>query len=111
MTDEPLTSALAALDQCESAVRRLHKMCCEPDRSPRLAGIESELAEARSSLLGVPADSSLEDVLLTLTAIGSQVGTLQVECCAPARMPLYAETLENLTATQWSINQQLGRGH
>jgi hypothetical protein len=76
-----------------------------------MASIESGLAEARTRLSDRPADGTLEEVLLLLTAIGSQVGGLQVECCAPARMPLYAETLENLTTTQWSINKHLGREH
>jgi len=43
--------------------------------------------------------------------IGGQIGHLHVGCCAPARMPLYADALSSLTDVQLSINQSAGRGH
>jgi len=73
--------------------------------------IEEALVQARSLLSGGITDKAAGDVLAILTGIGSQIGSLQVECCTQARMPLYAETLERLTKTQLSINLELGRAH
>ena len=92
------------MEKCQAVVSRLHKMCCEPNRSPRMQAIEESLVRTRPRLSAGITDETGGDLLGSLKAIGSQLGGLQVECCAPARMPLYAEALERLTATQWSIN-------
>jgi len=40
-----------------------------------------------------------------------QIGSLQIGCWRPSRLPLYATTLKQLTGAQRSINQALDRGH
>ena len=110
MTDSAhIADAIAQIDECERVVNRLHKMCCEPDRSPRMLEILEGLAQVRI-LVGAMsegiADSSAskELVVMSLESIGSQLGSLQVACCAPARMPLYAQTLVGLTEVQLHVS-------
>ena len=55
--------------------------------------------------------TSAEDALASLEDAGAQVGRLQVGCCAPNRLPLYAKFLEGLTTAQLSINAEMGRAH
>lgn len=50
-------------------------------------------------------------VLASLEEAGAQVGALQVGCCAPNRLPLYADILRELTNVQLAVNRSLGRGH
>jgi hypothetical protein len=57
------------------------------------------------------AANNADRMLAILKDAGAQLGTLQVECCAPARMPLYAETLQGLTEVQLTVNSALGRAH
>lgn len=86
-------------------------MCCEPDRSPRMKAIESRVSEARSRLEQGLTHDVAGEVTAILKDIGSRLGSLQVECCTEVRMPLYAEALEKLTATQLSMSRELGVGH
>lgn len=66
------------------------------------------LAMAKSGL----ADTDAAEVTLThLEDAGAQIGRLQVGCCAPARLPLYASFLEGLMEAQRSIKAELGEGH
>jgi len=37
------------------------------------------------------------------------IGRLQVGCCAPPRMPLYAEALSYLNTIQLEVDRELGR--
>lgn len=110
MTSQPdFTNAHAQLDECERTVERLHKMCCEPDRSPRMQQILSDIDTARANLnqavvVGREVTKLLED-------IGAQIGHLQVACCTDARMPLYNTALNNLAATQIAIATATGTGH
>ncbi|MEA2001311.1 MAG: hypothetical protein U9N84_05420 [Actinomycetota bacterium] len=70
------------------------------------------LAHARNGLGQAGVDSTLADaVLASLEDAGAQVGSLQVGCCAPDRLPLYVTFLEGLTTAQLSVNRELGRGH
>jgi hypothetical protein len=63
---------------------------------------------ARSEL----GDPEAADIALAhLEDVGAQVGRLQVGCCAPARMPLYASFLEGLMTAQRSIKATRGDGH
>ena len=50
-------------------------------------------------------------VIAQLENIGGQVGHLQVACCTETRMPLYADTLSGLAATQIHITHSVGQGH
>lgn len=104
--------ALNALTAAERALDELDRGCCEPGRSPRMAALADTLSMARSGLAHINGDDSRADVVIQhLEDAGRQIGALQVTCCAPARMPLYAELLESLMKTQRSINRSLSRGH
>lgn len=116
MTDDPAAAAaeerrlaLAELDECERVVHKLHKLCCEPDRSPRMLAILDDITVARERIAALDGDPS--EVISVLEGIGSQVGHLQVACCTSARMPLYADTLSGLSATQIHISRSVGQGH
>lgn len=101
-----LHPALAALDTCDKTLDKLDKLCCNPGRSPRMAKLAETVADARRGLDDVDADQTLAaNVLAHLEDAGAQIGSLQVGCCAPARMPLYATFLENLTQAQLSLKQ------
>ena len=101
-----------ALDTCDAAVTKLHKMCCEPDRSPRLLAVSDTLVGVRASVAEAEHDPSvIEPTLAELQELGGQIGQLQVACCAPARMPHYARLLEGFTTIQIALNQMRGQGH
>lgn len=109
---DAVASALASLEGCSLAVERLHEMCCEPGRSPRLAAVENDLGRITALVLDLSEDEELSDAIVELIeSVGAKVGELQVGCCAPARMPLYADTLVGLTNTQLAVNLHVGRGH
>lgn len=85
-------------------------MCCDPDRSPRMTGIEDALVAIRTDLDSLDPES-LDRALLGIEEIGAVIGSLQVTCCAPSRMPLYAEALTHLNTIQLAIAAELGRTH
>ena len=109
-TDTPAPVEL--IDDAEDTLSRLERMCCAPDRSPQMAAIGDSLTSIRSA---VSALDGSEDAVTTLIArlesTGSQIGTLQVGCCAPARMPLYSKLLTSLTEIQRAAKAQIGQGH
>lgn len=109
--DDELALALDQLDQCERTVEKLHKLCCEPDRSPRMLAILADIDAARTRIDGFTGPESADDIIGILEGIGAQVGHLQVACCTAARMPLYADTLSGLSATQIHISRSIGQGH
>jgi len=112
MKDDPIDSARAALTECEAIVDRLHKMCCAPRRSPSIIAIKESIASARHDLEGhAPDADAVDSSIATVTDIGSEIGRLQIGCCAPARMPLYADALTHLMTVQRSLKRSIGRGH
>ncbi len=107
-----LQGAFDALDDCREALAKLDALCCEPGRSPSMAALGATVASARSTIEGIVADPGIVDEALgRLEDAGAQVGRLQVGCCAPARLPLYARLLEGLTKAQLVVNAAVGRGH
>ena len=108
---DELQSAHARLDECQRLVDKLHALCCEPDRSPRMEAILRDIARARDLVDAFDAQGSPGEIIEVLEGIGAQVGHLQVACCTSARMPLYAETLGGLAATQIHIARSIGSGH
>ena len=103
-----LEDAYAALDECEAALEELETRCCMPDRSPRMKSLGDTIAGARSSIERVGAgdyDDAMERTFEELKDAGSQIGWLQVGCCAPDRLPLYHTLLEGLTTTRKSVGQ------
>lgn len=73
--------------------------------------IEDELRSLRASLGDGIDEQSGTAILARLEDIGGRIGTLQVLCCTAARMPLYADALERLTAVQIEVNTELGLAH
>ncbi|NNF65034.1 MAG: hypothetical protein HKN07_12370 [Acidimicrobiia bacterium] len=106
---DPMSTALATLDKCDATLVRLDKMCCDPGRSPQMARLAETLRETRTHL-GAGIDEA-DRALSKLEAAGSQLGRLQVGCCAPARMPLYSSMLEGFTEIQIAVNSARGQGH
>lgn len=105
MTDAPLAEAAAT-------VARLDALCCDPGRSPRIAAVARRIDSARAAVTGRGFDPAEgQRVLDLLGEAGGLVGELQVGCCTPARMPLYASLLESLAAAQRSLATELGTGH
>lgn len=93
--------AFASLDIADQAVRELHENCCQPLKSPRMETLTSTLTTVRAQLADAAHDPEVAgEVVGLLQEAGAQLGHLQVDCCAPARMKLYATTLENLSKIQ-----------
>ena len=107
-----LTTAYESLDKCATALDRLRDSCCEPGRSPRMKQLEETLELTRSILFGAGDDfSAARTAIAEMGDAGAQLGWLQVGCCAPNRMPLYAEMLEELTKAQRTVTTAYQLGH
>jgi hypothetical protein len=112
MSDDSLAVTRKALADCDAVVDRLHKMCCEPDRSPRMLAIKDTIVSVSADLDASSDDTgALDRALASLMDIGAQIGYLQVGCCAPARMPLYADALNHLSVAQLNIDRPAGMTH
>ena len=113
--NDPLTqiaSVADALDNCEAALIKLNRTCCDPGRSSQMIELAGTLDKARRRLDAVPSDPGLaEQTIAHLESAGAQVGRLQVGCCAPNRIPLYVTILAALTEAQLRLNAPLGTGH
>lgn len=104
--------ATAILDDADRTLVRLEKLCCAPGRSPQMTAIADDLAVLRRSLSDFSgAQPEADTIIFAMEATGARIGRLQVGCCAPARMPLYADLLTSLTELQREVNAQVGRGH
>jgi len=75
----------------------------------RLVGTLPDARKGISAIGDDPRDAGA--AILHLEDAGAQVGRLQVGCCAPNRLPLYAELLEELTTAQLEVNRSIGQGH
>jgi hypothetical protein len=93
---EPVASAL---DKAQSNLAELDRRCCDVGRSPRLAALATKLSEIRQAA-NRPGGVGQEAVSELLQEAGAMVGALQVGCCAPNRLPLYAQLLEQLNVLQ-----------
>ncbi len=102
---DTIEPAFDALDACNGALGVLDANCCEPGRSPRMAELGEALTEARVKLRAVTIhpETAGPAAIAALEEAGAQVGRLQVTCCAPDRLHLYAEILENLTKAQTTV--------
>lgn len=93
------------LDRSDAVLAELHDMCCEPNRSPRMEALQATLSDVRKRIKHLSGDASEEREIVDLLAgAGAEIGRLQIECCAPARMPLYAELLAGLSRTQRMVS-------
>lgn len=112
MSIEPdLSSAAAALERSRTAVLGLAADCCEPHRTPHLEALAQLLGEASRQLTGLTATTDPLPVIARLEDAGAAAGRLQVGCCAPGRIPLYAEVLEGLMTAQRVITRELRLEH
>lgn len=106
-----VSEAIEALDQCDAALAKLSESCCEPGRSPRMSRLGETLKGARSQLTESDSPSEAIEVIARLADAGAQLGGLQVECCAPSRMPLYAGMLEHLMVAQRAVTKAYALSH
>ena len=107
MTRMPTDRAKVELADCAKVISRLHKMCCDPERSPRLLAVERTLATIRTD---IEADNpeATHRAIAGLEDLGSRIGSLQVACCAPPRMPLYAAALRHLNVVRNDLASDVG---
>lgn len=110
-TTPDLQPAYAALDDGMAALTKLDKTCCVPGRSPRMAALSEAIGAARAALDTHTAGGDAGAVTAALEAAGAQVGSLQIGCCAPSRLPLYSRILEDLTTVQLTIDRAQGHDH
>ena len=111
-SSERFSDGFAALDVADEAVRELHEGCCQPLRSPRMEQLAATIDHARSRLSGLTDDPvEARAIIDVLSDAGGQLGNLQVECCAPARMPLYASTLGELSKVQRLLTRAFSLEH
>jgi len=92
-------SVVVALDAAHAALEELDRRCCDLGRSPRLDALAAKLTEIRRIAFD-PGGVEPEVVSALLQETGAMVGALQVGCCAPNRLPLYATLLEQLNVVQ-----------
>ncbi len=112
ISQESLTAAFAALDDCDAAFHKLDATCCDPGRSPRMMVLGRTMVAARESLGRVVDDPGAAGAVAAfIEEAGAQVGRLQVGCCAPNRLPLYTQILGGLTTAQLTLDKALGAGH
>jgi hypothetical protein len=77
-----------------------------------MAALREAITEIRKTLPAAMGDRHATSRLLgNLEETGAQIGRLQIGCCAPARLPLYAQMLEDLTTIQRELNRAIGEGH
>lgn len=110
--EESLRDTEAELDKALGAARDLHAGCCQPLRSPRMERLQTTLTSARDRVaeLGQSPDAA-RSVIARIEDAGAQLGSLQVACCAPARIPLYAAALESLGRAQRLITRAYDLEH
>ena len=103
---KPFDRVLAAIDKAEVALAELDANCCVPGRSPRMAELADTLSSAREGILTLDSGGGGgDDAIVLIEDAGAQIGSLQVGCRAPSRLPLYAEMLTELTAAQRTITR------
>jgi len=108
MEAKTLEPAFTALADAEKSMHELHEGCCSATRAPCIAELGDTLEETRDSLERLPSDLSIGDVIITtIEDVGGQLGRLQVGCCTPKRMPLYAQLLEDLTKVERTVKRAL----
>jgi len=100
------------LDGCDKIVVKLDDMCCAPRRSPQMAQLKETLSEARRLVDTVDGnEAQAAATVQVIEGAGAQIGSLQVTCCAPPRMPLYDELLHNLMRVQRAVKQRAKLEH
>ena len=75
-----------------------------------MAALRATLDSAGEALGQATVDTG-RDVVSTLENAGSQIGSLQVACCAPARLPLYTQMLGDLSTVQRTVTASFDLDH
>ena len=105
---DPLPSPMVELDAAVDALNELDARCCDPGRSPRMVALRNQLDQVRELLpLASTDETGAAATLAALEQAGAMIGALQIGCCAPNRLPLYARMLDQLTKIQIEINRTL----
>ena len=74
MTNQPdFTDAHAQLDEFARTVERLHKMCCVPDRSPRMAHYNTALNSLSATQIAKATRQQVEGRLRPILLPGTNV--------------------------------------
>lgn len=74
-----------------------------------MAALAATIGRAEELVRIIPEDpTSASATFAALEDAGGQIGALQIGCCAPNRLPLYAEILEGLTKAQQGISRSIG---
>ncbi len=69
-----------------------------------MEALQESMRRVRAGLDSFEAEAATRDAMLQeLVDAGGEIGRLQIECCAPGRMPLYSELLAGLSRTQRMI--------
>ena len=104
--NDPVPSSLDELAAATAALDELDARCCDPGRSPQMIALREQLDQVRKLLPAASSDASAAGATLAvLEEAGAMVGALQIGCCAPNRLPLYARMLDRLTKIQIEINR------
>ncbi len=109
---QPFDRGLVAIGRAEVALAELDANCCVPGRSPRMARLGETLSSIRTRIRELGEDPAAgDDIIAGLEDAGAQIGSLQIGCCAPSRLPFYTKMLKELSAAQRSLSRGLDRGH
>lgn len=96
-----MSRAVADLERAEEIASELHAGCCQPLRSPRMEKLAETVRQAHEEMAKLSeGPDSPSRVVALLEDAGGQLGFLQVACCSPARLELYAEALLKLGTVQ-----------
>ena len=106
-----MSRAHEALQDARQALDELEAGCCVPGRSPRMARLRATIDEAATHLDTAIDEEEGSGFIASLEDAGGQIGTLQVTCCAPSRLPLYARMLDDLTMAQRTVTSRLDLEH
>lgn len=106
-----METANGLLEGANATLEELESKCCQPLRSPRMAALDDTLTEIGRLLPSASDRAAAESLVSKLDDAGSQLGGLQVTCCAPARMPLYTNMLTDLMKLQRWVKRQADLGH
>lgn len=70
-----------------------------------MAALRTQLGDIREHLESESDPTVTTATLVALEQAGSMIGALQIGCCAPNRLPLYARMLDQLTRIQIEISR------
>ncbi len=107
-----LQNAMTRLEDSQTALTRLAKICCRPERSPAM-NQSLELIERTVNTLGSESDTEakVNEAVAAIAQLGAQVGPLYATCCTPKRAPHYRTFFEGLGDAHGQLASAVGAGH